>query len=194
VLGAKDEGTIPTTVFHTVLGNQLVATPMKVLLIPGGDAATGQLATMHLQGFTEDEILEALSMDAETAQNLSDTMRLCNNEELRCNRFFVEDAGLDSTALEAKLAEHSARRLGEEDEECPFEVDDEDPGRRLGFGDKKENTATLGDAKKIGGGDRTKLQGGTTPKPTGCRRKQLCKFNKFCRTRNLRKKNADFCR
>jgi len=125
---AKDEEDIPMTVFHTVVGNQLMVTPTQVLLIPGGDAATGKLAKMVLQGFTGDEILEALSMDEETAESLLDTMLLCNDEELRCNRFFVEDAGLDSTALEAKLAEHSARRL---EDECPDTVDDEGGDRRL---------------------------------------------------------------
>jgi len=138
----------PVAVFTLATGDRLRVDPVRIALIPGGDAVEqGVMERINL-GLGTEEIEAELEVDADTIQAIArkyvvcqgQTMRPTEDElangiddrkmdladgidfDLRCNSLIVDDPALDVAVLEAKLAAY-AGMVGDPDDSLPEEDD-----------------------------------------------------------------------
>jgi hypothetical protein len=148
---------MPVAVFTLATGDRLRVDPVRLALIPGGDATEQGVMERVNTGLGSEEIAAELGVDADTIQSIAQKYVVCQGQtmrptedelaggiddrkmdladgidfDLRCNSLIVDDPALDVAVLEAKLAAYATGDpddgLPEEDDEIASDTD----GRQL---------------------------------------------------------------
>jgi len=144
---------MPVAVFTLATGDRLRVDPLRLALIPAGDATEQGVMERVNMGLGSEEIAAELGVDADTIQSIAQKYVVCQGQtvrptedelaggiddrkmnladgidfDLRCNSLIVDDPALDVAVLEAKLAAYAGEG-GDPDDGLPEEGDEKLPG------------------------------------------------------------------